>query len=136
MRVSESSCLPNPVNIFGESKGVSVYSKLAAYPCLQIGSVNIQSFRSLDLRLGMKFKDASFSPDIKSASNVIPFTLMLRPPADVGEGVAAQISSSSSDRGSKLRGPSQNSPRAASKRHVNITKLLCCCSFIFILLLL
>ncbi|GBM76070.1 hypothetical protein AVEN_167490-1 [Araneus ventricosus] len=37
-------------------------------------------------------------------------------------GVPAQVSSSSSDRGSKLRGPSQNSPRVASKRDVNITK--------------
>ncbi|GBM29342.1 hypothetical protein AVEN_175982-1 [Araneus ventricosus] len=33
------------------------------------------------------------------------------------------VSSSSSDRGSKLRGPSQNSPRVASKQAVNITKL-------------
>ncbi|GBL87373.1 hypothetical protein AVEN_118326-1 [Araneus ventricosus] len=40
-----------------------------------------------------------------------------------GEGVPAQVSSSSSDRGSKLRGPSQNSPRVASKRDVNETKL-------------
>ncbi|GBL92565.1 hypothetical protein AVEN_123752-1 [Araneus ventricosus] len=39
-------------------------------------------------------------------------------------GVPAQVSSSSSDRDSKLRGPSQNSPRAASKRDVNKTKLL------------
>ncbi|GBM68269.1 hypothetical protein AVEN_88841-1 [Araneus ventricosus] len=31
-------------------------------------------------------------------------------------GVPAEVSSSSSDRGSKLRGPSQNSPRVASKR--------------------
>ncbi|GBL73004.1 hypothetical protein AVEN_128173-1 [Araneus ventricosus] len=36
-------------------------------------------------------------------------------------GVPAQVSSSSSDRGSKLRGPSLNSPRVASKRDVNIT---------------
>ncbi|GBN13983.1 hypothetical protein AVEN_252671-1 [Araneus ventricosus] len=35
----------------------------------------------------------------------------------------AQVSSSSSDRGSKLRGPSQKSPRVASKWDVNITKL-------------
>ncbi|GBN08657.1 hypothetical protein AVEN_257547-1 [Araneus ventricosus] len=42
-----------------------------------------------------------------------------------GEGVPAQKSSSSSDCGSKLRGPSQNSPRVASKRDVNITKLNC-----------
>ncbi|GBN52782.1 hypothetical protein AVEN_74879-1 [Araneus ventricosus] len=38
-----------------------------------------------------------------------------------GEGVPAQVSSSSSDRGSKLRGPCLNSPRVASKRDVNIT---------------
>ncbi|GBM37110.1 hypothetical protein AVEN_103213-1 [Araneus ventricosus] len=39
------------------------------------------------------------------------------PPAGVmrkfGEGMPAQVSSSSSDRGSKLRGPAQNSPRVA-----------------------
>ncbi|GBN04805.1 hypothetical protein AVEN_270735-1 [Araneus ventricosus] len=50
-----------------------------------------------------------------------------RPPVGVawkfGEGVPAHVSSSSSDRGSKLRGPSQNSPRVASKRDVNIAKL-------------
>ncbi|GBM09798.1 hypothetical protein AVEN_234637-1 [Araneus ventricosus] len=49
-----------------------------------------------------------------------------RPPVGVawkfGEGVPAQVSSSSSDHGSKLRGPSQNSPRVASKWDVNITK--------------
>ncbi|GBN63910.1 hypothetical protein AVEN_251594-1 [Araneus ventricosus] len=37
--------------------------------------------------------------------------------------VTAQVSSSSSDRGSKLRGSTQNSPRVASKRSVNITTL-------------
>ncbi|GBN43284.1 hypothetical protein AVEN_167533-1 [Araneus ventricosus] len=50
-----------------------------------------------------------------------------RPPAGEawkpGEGVPDQVSSSTSDRGSKLRGPSLNSPRVASKRDVNITKL-------------
>ncbi|GBM29887.1 hypothetical protein AVEN_246451-1 [Araneus ventricosus] len=50
-----------------------------------------------------------------------------RPPAGVawklGEGVPAQVSSS--DRGSKLRGPSQNSPRVASKRDVNISNPNC-----------
>ncbi|GBO11827.1 hypothetical protein AVEN_224339-1 [Araneus ventricosus] len=55
------------------------------------------------------------------------YVLAKRPPVVVvlkfGEGVPAQVSSSSSDRGSKLRGPSQNSPRVASKRDVNITKL-------------
>ncbi|GBM85643.1 hypothetical protein AVEN_33358-1 [Araneus ventricosus] len=55
------------------------------------------------------------------------FIVAKRPPIGVawkfGEGVPAQVSSSSSDCGSKLRGPSQNSPRVASKRDVNITKL-------------
>ncbi|GBM25316.1 hypothetical protein AVEN_232455-1 [Araneus ventricosus] len=41
----------------------------------------------------------------------------------LGEGALAQAPPSSSDRGSKLRGPSQNSPRVASKWHVNIAKL-------------
>ncbi|GBO33647.1 hypothetical protein AVEN_208815-1, partial [Araneus ventricosus] len=39
-------------------------------------------------------------------------------------GEPAQVPCSSSDRGSKVRGPSQNSPRVASKRNVNKTKLL------------
>ncbi|GBN07393.1 hypothetical protein AVEN_10064-1, partial [Araneus ventricosus] len=55
------------------------------------------------------------------------YVVAKRPPAGVawklGEGVPAQVPSSSSDRGSKLRGPSQNSPRVASKQDVNITKL-------------
>ncbi|GBN47105.1 hypothetical protein AVEN_205173-1 [Araneus ventricosus] len=38
--------------------------------------------------------------------------------------VPVQVSSSSSDRGLKLRCPSQNSPRVASKRDVNVTKLI------------
>ncbi|GBM02392.1 hypothetical protein AVEN_138491-1 [Araneus ventricosus] len=41
-----------------------------------------------------------------------------------GEVVPTQISSSSSDRSSELRGSSQNSPRVASKRNINITKQL------------
>ncbi|GBN46725.1 hypothetical protein AVEN_264906-1 [Araneus ventricosus] len=48
-----------------------------------------------------------------------------RPPVDVerkfGEGMPARVSSSSSDRGSKLQGPSLNSPRLATKRDVNLT---------------
>ncbi|GBN95637.1 hypothetical protein AVEN_76121-1 [Araneus ventricosus] len=45
--------------------------------------------------------------------------------ADVwkGGGVPAQVSTSSSDGCSKLRGTSKNIPRFASKRDVNITKL-------------
>ncbi|GBN89744.1 hypothetical protein AVEN_128689-1 [Araneus ventricosus] len=37
----------------------------------------------------------------------------------------AQVSSSSSDPGSKGLGPSQSSPQFASKREVNVTKLTC-----------
>ncbi|GBM34125.1 hypothetical protein AVEN_155131-1, partial [Araneus ventricosus] len=48
------------------------------------------------------------------------YVVAKRPPVGVarkfGEGVPAQVSSSSSDLGSKLRGPSLNSPRVASKR--------------------
>ncbi|GBM36806.1 hypothetical protein AVEN_165073-1 [Araneus ventricosus] len=53
--------------------------------------------------------------------------LTKRPPAGVvwkfGEGVQAQVSSSSSDCGSNVRVPSQNSPLVASKRYDNITEL-------------
>ncbi|GBM65210.1 hypothetical protein AVEN_82384-1 [Araneus ventricosus] len=53
-----------------------------------------------------------------------------RPPVGVvqkfGEGVPDQVSSSSSDHGSKLRGPSQNGPLVASKRGVNTNKLNSC----------
>ncbi|GBO21892.1 hypothetical protein AVEN_78060-1 [Araneus ventricosus] len=51
-----------------------------------------------------------------------------RPAAGVvrkfGEGGASSDSSSSSGHVSNLRGPSPNSPRVASKRDVNITRLL------------
>ncbi|GBL81762.1 hypothetical protein AVEN_93526-1 [Araneus ventricosus] len=43
--------------------------------------------------------------------------------ANFGEGVPAQVSSSSSDHGSKLRGPFQNALHFVSKRDVNISKL-------------
>ncbi|GBN30634.1 hypothetical protein AVEN_118870-1 [Araneus ventricosus] len=52
---------------------------------------------------------------------LVPFPLSVGVACKFGEGVPAQVSSSSSDRGSKLRGPSQNSPRVASKLDVNIT---------------
>ncbi|GBN28106.1 hypothetical protein AVEN_101084-1 [Araneus ventricosus] len=49
-----------------------------------------------------------------------------RPPrrcvAESWRGMPAQVPSQSSGRGSKLRDPSQNTPRVASKRDVNITK--------------
>ncbi|GBO20175.1 hypothetical protein AVEN_140997-1 [Araneus ventricosus] len=43
--------------------------------------------------------------------------------ASVLRELPAQVSSSSSDHGSKLGSPSQHSPRVASKRGVNMTKL-------------
>ncbi|GBN82277.1 hypothetical protein AVEN_55476-1 [Araneus ventricosus] len=58
-------------------------------------------------------------------SHAKSYVVAKRPPVGVvwklGEGVPAQASSSPSDRGSKLRGPSLNSPRVASKRDVNLT---------------
>ncbi|GBM18802.1 hypothetical protein AVEN_166549-1 [Araneus ventricosus] len=55
------------------------------------------------------------------------YVVAKRPPIDVarkfGEGVPAQVSSSSSDRGLKLRGPPLNSPRVASKWDVNLTSM-------------
>ncbi|GBM45030.1 hypothetical protein AVEN_98880-1 [Araneus ventricosus] len=58
--------------------------------------------------------------------HVKSYVVAKRPPVGVackfGKGVLAQVSSSSSGRRSKLRGSSQNSPRVASKREVNITK--------------
>ncbi|GBN63672.1 hypothetical protein AVEN_17802-1 [Araneus ventricosus] len=41
----------------------------------------------------------------------------------LGEEMPIQVSSSSSDRGSKLRGLSPNSPRVASKLDIDIAKL-------------
>ncbi|GBN75772.1 hypothetical protein AVEN_259211-1, partial [Araneus ventricosus] len=40
-----------------------------------------------------------------------------------GERLPSQVSSSSSDSGSKLRDPFHNIPRVASKRDVNVIKL-------------
>ncbi|GBM48738.1 hypothetical protein AVEN_193435-1 [Araneus ventricosus] len=59
--------------------------------------------------------------------HVKSYVVAKRPPADVvrkfGEGMSAQVLPSPSGRGSNLRSRSQNSPRVASKRDVNITKL-------------
>ncbi|GBL89857.1 hypothetical protein AVEN_179626-1 [Araneus ventricosus] len=59
-----------------------------------------------------------------------PTAWVKRPPSGVkrkfGKVVPAQVTSSSSDhlnRGSKLRGPSQNSPRIALEQDVNVIKL-------------
>ncbi|GBL91107.1 hypothetical protein AVEN_184473-1 [Araneus ventricosus] len=43
--------------------------------------------------------------------------------AEVWRWVSAQVLSSSTDHGSKSRGPSQNTPRVVSKQDVSITKL-------------
>ncbi|GBN47301.1 hypothetical protein AVEN_272130-1 [Araneus ventricosus] len=57
------------------------------------------------------------------------YAVVKRPPVGatrkIIEGAPAQASSSSSDCGSKSLGPSQNSPRVASKRGVKIIKLNC-----------
>ncbi|GBO07196.1 hypothetical protein AVEN_129981-1 [Araneus ventricosus] len=54
-----------------------------------------------------------------------------RPPTgalrNFGDGVPAQVLSSSSDRSSKLPGSSQNSPRVSSKWDVNVTELVTLC---------
>ncbi|GBL85798.1 hypothetical protein AVEN_63140-1 [Araneus ventricosus] len=61
---------------------------------------------------------------VRGMLHVKSYVVAKRPPVGVawkfGDGVPAQASSLSSDSGSQLRGPSQNSPRA-SKRDVNIT---------------
>ncbi|GBO44666.1 hypothetical protein AVEN_167398-1 [Araneus ventricosus] len=53
------------------------------------------------------------------------YVVAKRPPVGVRgsleRGVPAQVSSSSSDCGSELRGPSLSSPRVAIKRDVNLT---------------
>ncbi|GBN99027.1 hypothetical protein AVEN_268339-1 [Araneus ventricosus] len=66
---------------------------------------------------------------IRSVMGLLPaksYIATKLPPVGVawkfGEGVPSQVSSSSSDCVSKLRGPSQNSPRVASKRDANILK--------------
>ncbi|GBN78841.1 hypothetical protein AVEN_200166-1 [Araneus ventricosus] len=65
----------------------------------------------------------NFFPSPSSEDNLdyTPIIGHVEPMVLVERGVPAQVSSSSSDRGSKLRGPSQNSPRVASERDVNIT---------------
>ncbi|GBN12644.1 hypothetical protein AVEN_58258-1 [Araneus ventricosus] len=52
-----------------------------------------------------------------------PIALPLARRGSWEKGAPAQVSSSSSDSASNLRGPAQISPRVASKRDVNITKL-------------
>ncbi|GBL84899.1 hypothetical protein AVEN_42175-1 [Araneus ventricosus] len=56
---------------------------------------------------------------IRRGSNVFPLVRF----GSYERGVPVQVSSSSSDSDSKLRDPSPNSLRVASKRDVNITKL-------------
>ncbi|GBM86837.1 hypothetical protein AVEN_225059-1 [Araneus ventricosus] len=57
---------------------------------------------------------------IRSGSNILPLVWC----GSLERQVPARVSPSSSDHGLKLRGPSQNSPRVASKWDVNITKLI------------
>ncbi|GBM93643.1 hypothetical protein AVEN_191658-1 [Araneus ventricosus] len=77
-------------------------------------------------------RDQRFETRFHRGSAVCGFLLHVKsyavakgPPAGVvrklGEGVFDEMPSSSSDRGSKLRGPSLNSRHVASKREVNLT---------------
>ncbi|GBN23231.1 hypothetical protein AVEN_97255-1 [Araneus ventricosus] len=78
-------------------------------------------------------KVSTSEPNGFQARNPIPLKILLNDVSRVSgllhangnseRRVAAQVSSSSSDRGSKLRGSSQNSPHIASKRDINITKI-------------
>ncbi|GBN73005.1 hypothetical protein AVEN_21295-1 [Araneus ventricosus] len=69
--------------------------------------------------------DSTENPRVWGLLHPKSLAVTKRPPVGVarkfGEGVPAQVSSSSSDHGSKLRGPFLNSPRVASKRDVNLT---------------
>ncbi|GBN57659.1 hypothetical protein AVEN_23963-1 [Araneus ventricosus] len=71
--------------------------------------------------------DSTEDPSSMDLLHAKSYVVAKRPPIGVarkfGERVPAQVSSSSSDHGTKLRGPSQNSPRVATKRDVNITTL-------------
>ncbi|GBN21281.1 hypothetical protein AVEN_29570-1 [Araneus ventricosus] len=60
---------------------------------------------------------ASCTPNPTQWPNALP--LLWR--GSLERGAPAQVLSSSSDSGSKLRGPSLNRPRVASKRDVDIT---------------
>ncbi|GBM60854.1 hypothetical protein AVEN_179009-1 [Araneus ventricosus] len=79
--------------------------------------------RSRDRRVAGSKPDSTEVRRVWGLLHVKSYVVVKCPPAGVvrkfGEGVSAQVSSSSSDRGSKLR--AQNSPRVASKRDVNIT---------------
>ncbi|GBN39721.1 hypothetical protein AVEN_262262-1 [Araneus ventricosus] len=57
---------------------------------------------------------------VYTKSDFVGQTVSLECIADAWRGVSAQVSSSSSDRGSKLQDPSQNSS-LSSKRNLNIT---------------
>ncbi|GBM56874.1 hypothetical protein AVEN_270441-1, partial [Araneus ventricosus] len=83
--------------------------------------------RHRDRRVADLKPDSTEAPPCTDLLHAKSYVVAKRPPAGVarnfGEGVTAQVSFSSSDRGSKLRGPYLNSPRVASKRDVNITNL-------------
>ncbi|GBN94810.1 hypothetical protein AVEN_105148-1 [Araneus ventricosus] len=83
--------------------------------------------RPRDWRVAGPKPDSTEVPPCMGPLHPKSYVVAKRPPVGVawklGEGVPAQASSSSSDRGSKLRGQSLNSPRVASKLDVNITLL-------------
>ncbi|GBL96939.1 hypothetical protein AVEN_182519-1 [Araneus ventricosus] len=66
--------------------------------------------------------DSTEDPPCMDLLHAKSYVVAKRPPVGVarkfGEGMPAQVSSSSTDRASKSLGPSHNSPRVASKRDV------------------
>ncbi|GBO35715.1 hypothetical protein AVEN_192177-1 [Araneus ventricosus] len=85
----------------------------------------VVSSRLWSRRVLVSKSDSTEDPLVWGLLHVISYVVAKRPSVcvEVWRGVSAQVSSSSSDHRSKFRGPSQNSPRVASKRDVNITKL-------------
>ncbi|GBO17695.1 hypothetical protein AVEN_13973-1 [Araneus ventricosus] len=95
---------------------------------LQSKSELMKLFGSGDLMLRSRLRVRRFPESVQVSTKEV-FMAHVKPvvvkcsPADVarkfGEEVGAQMSTSSSDHDSKLRGPSQNSPRVALKQDVN-----------------
>ncbi|GBN24777.1 hypothetical protein AVEN_11509-1 [Araneus ventricosus] len=85
----------------------------------------VVSSRLWGRRVPVSKPDSTEDPLVWGPLHVISYVVAKRPSIcmEVWRGVPAQVSSSHSDHRSKFRGPSQNSPRVASKRDVNITKL-------------
>ncbi|GBM00363.1 hypothetical protein AVEN_179183-1 [Araneus ventricosus] len=113
LRNDHSPNSPAPANLFAVSNSATLeYRKQKNQQEFLFGAAG---------RGGLVVRSRLWGRRVKS------YVVAKRPPVGAawkfGDGVLAHLSSLSSDRDSKLRGPSQNSPRVASKRDVNITKL-------------